>query len=97
MNELLLTYDVETTTPEGRARLRKVAKLCEAHGIRVQKSVFEIIADDKTLLLLLDRIEHTINHDHDSIRVYRLPAKAFATVTTRGTAKPTPHHTTHIY
>ncbi len=95
--ELLLTYDVETNSPEGQARLRRVARLCEGHGIRVQKSVFEIVADAPTLLRLLDRIEHTIDPDADSIRIYRLPKNGLAAVTTRGTASKTDHHATHIF
>ncbi len=74
--ELLLTYDVDTTTPEGRRRLRRVAKLCEGHGIRVQKSVFEIITDDQTLLQLTYDIEDLINTETDSVRIYRLPPQA---------------------
>jgi CRISPR-associated protein Cas2 len=37
---ILITYDVSTVTPQGRKRLRQVAKACEAYGQRVQKSVF---------------------------------------------------------
>src|SRR6266702_8868343 len=54
--ELLVTYDVNTTTPEGRRRLRQVAQLCEGYGLRVQKSVFEIVCTEPGLLTLLDRI-----------------------------------------
>lgn len=38
---VLVTYDVNTTTPEGRKRLRHVAKKCVDYGQRVQNSVFE--------------------------------------------------------
>jgi len=38
---ILITYDVSTVTPQGRKRLRQVAKACEAYGQRVQKSVFD--------------------------------------------------------
>lgn len=41
--EFLVTYDADTTTAEGRRRLRRVAKTCESYGLRVQKSVFEIV------------------------------------------------------
>ncbi|CAM5611228.1 CRISPR-associated endonuclease Cas2 [Streptomyces diastaticus] len=89
--ELLLTYDVDTTTPEGRRRLRRVAKLCEGHGIRVQKSVFEIITDDQTLLQLTYDIEDLINTETDSVRIYRLPPSGTETVQTLGAAAPHPH------
>ena len=42
---VLITYDVNTETPEGKARLRKVAKQCVNYGRRVQNSVFECILD----------------------------------------------------
>lgn len=89
--DLLLTYDVDTTTAEGAKRLRRVAKLCEGYGLRVQKSVFEIVADDKDLLQLLDRVDAIIDADRDNIRLYRLPHNGLAEVETRGTARPQPH------
>ncbi|MBB1245268.1 CRISPR-associated endonuclease Cas2 [Streptomyces durbertensis] len=89
--DLLLTYDVDTTTPEGARRLRRVAKLCEGYGLRVQKSVFEIVADEKNTLQLLARIDAIIDTNLDSIRLYRLPHNGLADVQTRGTARPQPH------
>ena len=43
---ILVTYDVNTEDENGRARLRKVAKLCVKHGQRVQNSVFECILNE---------------------------------------------------
>lgn len=91
MTDLLLTYDVDTTSPEGRRRLRRVAKLCEGYGLRVQKSVFEIVADDKDLLQLLDKLDHIIDTDTDNIRLYRLPPNGFNDVNTLGVATVLPH------
>ncbi|MEU8252177.1 CRISPR-associated endonuclease Cas2 [Nonomuraea sp. NPDC048916] len=90
--QLLLTYDVSTTTPQGRRRLRQVAKLCEGYGHRVQKSVFEITCTDAELLTLLDGATRIIDPADDSIRVYRLPANGFTAVHRLGTAEPVPHH-----
>ncbi len=42
---VLVTYDVNVQTPEGRRRLRRVAKVCLDHGQRVQNSVFECLID----------------------------------------------------
>lgn len=89
--DLLLAYDVDTTTPAGRRRLRHVARLCEGHGLRVQKSVFEIAADDTSLLRLLHELDGIIDTDTDSIRLYRLPHNGFNTVQTLGTARVQPH------
>ena len=94
--DLILAYDVDTTSAEGQRRLRQIAKLCEGHGIRVQKSVFEIVTDEPGLLKLLDRADRIIDFELDSIRVYRLPPKGFNTVTTLGTAQITPHRVAHI-
>ena len=42
---VVITYDVNTETPGGRKRLRKVAKQCTNYGQRVQNSVFECLLD----------------------------------------------------
>lgn len=94
--DLILAYDVDTTSAEGQRRLRRMARLCEGHGIRVQKSVFEIVTDEVGLLKLLDHSDRIIDPERDSIRIYRLPPKGFDTVTTLGTALVVPHRTAHI-
>ena len=39
---MLVSYDIAgTESREGAARLRRVAKICEQYGERVQHSVFE--------------------------------------------------------
>lgn len=70
--EILVTYDVATDTVAGRRRLRRVAKICEAHGQRVQQSVFECILTEMQLEILLHRLQRTIVEDDDSLRIYRL-------------------------
>ena len=47
---LVIAYDVDTTSSAGSQRLRKVARLCERHGIRVQNSVFEVLLDPDPIL-----------------------------------------------
>jgi CRISPR-associated protein Cas2 len=89
--ELLVTYDVNTTTPEGRRRLRKVAQLCEGYGLRVQKSVFEVVCTDADLLTLTDSITRVIDHDRDSIRIYKMQSGAFQDARPLGTATAMPH------
>ena len=61
---VLITYDVNTETPAGRKRLRKVAKRCVDHGQRVQNSVFECLLD-AALTALIDPAL-------DSLRFYQL-------------------------
>ena len=70
--EFLVAYDVSTTTPQGRARLRRVAKVMEAYGQRVQKSVFECILLPEQIVLLQHDLNQTIDKQHDSVRIYRL-------------------------
>jgi len=87
--DLLVTYDVDTTTPEGRARLRRVAKICEAYGHRVQKSVFEIVLRETDKLHLVARLNSTIDQKLDSVRLYRLPHRALDDVEHLGKARDT--------
>ncbi len=70
--ELLVVYDVCTDTREGRSRLRRVAKICEGYGQRVQKSVFECILAAEQEVLLRHDLEEVMDKDEDSIRIYRL-------------------------
>ena len=69
---VLITYDVNTESPAGQKRLRKVAKLCERYGIRVQNSVFEVLLDAAQLETLKAGLAATIDTEHDSVRRYRL-------------------------
>ena len=80
--EILVTYDVATETPEGRRRLRRVAKACEAYGQRVQKSVFECVVGEMDLEKLKHRLVQEIDADQDSLRIYRLrePRQRFVQV-----------------
>ncbi len=70
--ELLVTYDVATDTAAGRRRLRRVALVCQAHGQRVQKSVFECVLNPMQLERLKDRLAAEIDPECDSLRFYRL-------------------------
>lgn len=71
--DILVTYDVNTETPEGRKRLRKVAEICLAHGQRVQKSVFECSLNEMQLEVMKHALLHCIDDQLDSLRIYRLP------------------------
>ncbi len=69
---ILLSYDVDTTDASGARRLRKVAKICEFYGCRVQNSVFELIVDPGQLVALKEKLLQTIDKEKDSVRLYRL-------------------------
>ena len=69
---ILVTYDVSTETRAGRKRLRRVAKVCQGYGQRVQKSVFECSVDQAQYEDLSRQLVECIDKDEDSIRFYRL-------------------------
>jgi CRISPR-associated protein Cas2 len=69
---IIVTYDVSTETREGRKRLRRVAKVCEGHGQRVQKSVFECKVNLMQFEELERRLLAEINEKEDNLRLYRL-------------------------
>lgn len=69
---LVVTYDVDTSDTAGQKRLRKVARICERHGMRVQNSVFEVLVDAAQLVILKQELKKVINMEQDSVRFYRL-------------------------
>jgi len=72
---MLITYDVSTSSPEGRKRLRRVARACLDFGQRVQNSVFECELDPAQWVVLRARLINEINEAEDSLRFYRLGAQ----------------------
>ncbi|MGI6610787.1 MAG: CRISPR-associated endonuclease Cas2 [Limnochordia bacterium] len=69
---VLVTYDVSTQNPDGQRRLRKVARICENYGQRVQNSVFECLVDPAQWAVLRNRLECAVDKDQDSLRFYFL-------------------------
>ncbi len=69
---VLVTYDVNTETLEGRRRLRQVVRICKNYGVRVQNSVFECVVDSVQLMELKFKIGEDINSETDSVRYYNL-------------------------
>jgi CRISPR-associated protein Cas2 len=69
---VLITYDVTTETPEGQRRLRRVAKVCQNYGQRVQKSVFECLVDPTQWAVLRGQLVKEIKPNEDSLRFYFL-------------------------
>ncbi len=81
---VIVCYDVNTETKEGRRRLRRVAKVCEATGQRVQKSVFECQVDLAGFETLERKLVDEIDANQDSLRLYRLPDTKGAEVKEHG-------------
>ncbi|MDP2830209.1 MAG: CRISPR-associated endonuclease Cas2 [Sulfuricellaceae bacterium] len=69
---IIVTYDVSTETAAGRKRLRRVAKLCERTGQRVQKSVFECSVNQMQYEELERKLLAEIDEQEDNLRLYRL-------------------------
>ena len=69
---VLITYDVDTISETGQKRLRKVAKLCQDYGQRVQNSVFECRLSEAQFVVLKNKLENIMNNDLDNIRFYFL-------------------------
>ena len=69
---VVITYDVNTHTQDGRRRLRRVAKICENHGQRVQLSVFECLVEPDKFVVLKDLLLQEYDPALDSIRFYFL-------------------------
>lgn len=69
---ILVAYDVSTETSAGRRRLRRVGKICQNYGQRVQKSVFECKVDNTTYEILEKRLLDEIDSSEDNLRLYRL-------------------------
>lgn len=69
---IIVTYDVSTETAAGRKRLRRVAKVCESVGQRVQKSVFECTIDEMQFEQLERTLLGEIDLTKDNLRFYRI-------------------------
>ncbi len=67
----LIVYDI--AKPK---RLRRVAKVCEDFGLRVQKSVFECWLEKERFDRFWDALLAEIDIQHDSLVAYTLDATA---------------------
>jgi CRISPR-associated protein Cas2 len=69
---VLITYDVSTVSSAGQKRLRKVSKVCQNYGQRVQNSVFECNVDAAQFTALKLELTNIIDENKDSLRFYQL-------------------------
>lgn len=69
---VLVSYDVAKIKLGGARRLRRVSKLCQDYGQRVQFSVFECIVDPTQWTFLKNKLLNEINEKEDSLRFYYL-------------------------
>lgn len=85
---VLVSYDVSTRDAAGGRRLRRVARICEDYGQRVQNSVFECLVDPAQWTKLRAELVDAADPSHDSLRFYFLGAEWKRRVEHFG-AKPT--------
>lgn len=69
---VLVTYDVKTESTGGKRRLRRIAKLCQDYGQRVQFSVFECEVEPAKWEQLKSGLLGIYKPDQDSLRFYYL-------------------------
>lgn len=69
---VLISYDVEVTSPGGARRLRRIARACQDYGQRVQFSVFECEVAPDQWVLLRARLVGEMDATRDSLRFYFL-------------------------
>ena len=65
--DYLVCYDI--CDPK---RLRQVARVIEAYGERVQKSVFECALSDEARRQLMDELRQVMRPTEDQVRIYPL-------------------------
>ena len=70
MTLYLISYDVCTLNLAGQRRLRRVAKVCQNYGNRVQNSVFECVMDYSTYLEVRNKLTQIIDVSSDNLRIY---------------------------
>lgn len=69
---ILVTYDVSFKSENGAKRLRRLSKLCQVFGQRVQYSVFEIEIDAAQWTQLKNDLISIMDDQEDSLRFYYL-------------------------
>ncbi len=84
---VLVTYDVSFSDAGGQSRLRRLAKICLDHGVRVQYSVFECDIDPAQWVEFRSQLFSIYNPQVDSLRFYQLGRNWRAKVEHHG-AKP---------
>ncbi len=77
----VIAYD----SPSNKRR-RKLAKLLEGHGVRVQWSVFECMLRKEEITVLRQRLTRLIQAEHDSVRLWPVPVASCARIEHLGKA-----------
>jgi CRISPR-associated protein Cas2 len=70
--DALIVYDIETISPKGRRRWRRICQLCKDYGQRVQFSVFECRLTQAQLEAVESKALDIIDEEKDTLRIYVL-------------------------
>ena len=84
---MLVSYDV-ARNEKGEKRLRRIAKILENYGQRVQYSVFECLVDPGQWVALKAQLLREFDPQYDSLRFYSLGANWQRKVEHAGQKKP---------
>ena len=87
---VVVAYDVNTEPPDGKRRLRSVAKTCMKYGQRVQNSVFECSVTPSDYLILKHDLAEIMDEMCDSLRYYNLGSKYASKIEHRGRQRHVP-------
>jgi CRISPR-associated protein Cas2 len=71
--DVLVCYDINTTTKEGERRLRAICRSCKNFGQRVQYSVYAVRVTPAQLEGLIEGLRGIIDEAQDSLHLYVLP------------------------
>ena len=71
---VLVSYDVATSDKAGARRLRRIAKICQNNGQRVQYSVFECLVDPAQWTAMRQSLIDVMDDSRDSLRFYFMGA-----------------------
>jgi CRISPR-associated protein Cas2 len=82
--DVLVCYDVKTTSIGGEKRLRDVGSACKRYGQRVQYSVFECSLTPMLLEKLRAKLLDIIDPEEDNLRIYHLHGPRGKQVETHG-------------
>lgn len=72
---MIVAYDIAD-----ERRLARVARIVKDYGVRVQKSIFEVTADDSVFAEMKGRIEEVIVEDEDGVKYFPLCEKCAGTI-----------------
>lgn len=64
---MLICYDIAVGTGSDRRRYRKVVRFCKTHGIRIQKSVFQMEISYSQSITIKDQLNQLIDKERDSL------------------------------